>query len=122
MEAIEIGKTVVMERINFEKGEPILLEESYQELERLIQFLEDNPNLVIEVGGHTDGTGSHRLNMKLSEERVKVVKAYLEDNGIDGKKIFIEAYGSTKPLASNAREETRKLNRRVEIKILKYLE
>lgn len=122
MEAIEIGKTVVMERINFKQGEAVLLEESYPELANLLQFLKDNPGLVIELGGHTDGTGSLRLNMKLSEERVKVVKGYLQEQGIDGKKIMIKAYGSTKPLASNAREETRKLNRRVEIKILKYLE
>ena len=122
MEVIEIGKTVVMERINFKQGEAVLLEESYPELERLLQFLQDNPNLVIELGGHTDGTGSYRLNMKLSEERVKIVKGYLQEHGIDGKKIVIKAYGSTKPLASNAREETRRLNRRVEIKILKYLE
>ncbi len=121
MGIIDVGKTVVMDKINFKQGEAILLEDSYPELKNLLQFLKENPGLVVEVGGHTDGTGSFSLNMKLSEKRVKMVKTYLQENGIEGKRIVPKAYGSTKPIASNSKEETRKLNRRVEIKILKNL-
>ncbi len=119
MESLEVGKKLIMHNINFEQSKAVLLEDSYPELGKLADFLSDNPEIVVELGGHTDRTGSQRLNFDLSEERVKVVKAYLEKNGIDSKRMIIKAYGASQPIASNASEETRKLNRRVEVTILK---
>ncbi len=122
MESLEVGKKLIMHNINFEQSKAVLLDESYPELGRLTDFLSENPEIVVELGGHTDRTGSQKLNFDLSEERVKVVKAYLEKNGIDSKRMIIKAYGASQPVASNASEETRKLNRRVEVTILKINE
>ncbi len=57
--------------------------------------------------------------MKLSRERVEVVKQYLVDRGVEEKRIEGKGYGGSKPIASNKSEETRSLNRRVEFTILK---
>ncbi|MDN5200026.1 OmpA family protein [Fulvivirgaceae bacterium BMA10] len=122
LERIEVGKTVVMKNIIFEQGEANLLSSSFPELERLVQFMNINPGIEIELGGHTDRTGSQKLNMELSERRVVVAKKYLVAKGVDEKRLKVKAYGSTQPIASNASEETRRLNRRVEIKILKFTE
>ena len=71
------------------------------------------------VEGHTDNQGEWDLNMKLSADRVQVVKEYLTGKGIAAGRIQTKAWGPSKPIASNANEEKRKLNRRVEFTILK---
>ena len=103
----------------FQRTIPTLLEDSFKELDQVIDMLNENPNVKIELAGHTDNQGSSKLNLQLSQERVDVVKLYLTEHGIEGKRIKGKGYGGTKPVASNASEETRKLNRRVEITILK---
>ena len=117
---IEVGQKVQLKNIFFVKGQPTLLEDSYPELDRLASQLKENKTIEIELAGHTDNQGNSELNFKLSEERVKVVKAFLVSRGVEGKRIEIKAYGGSKPVASNATEETRRLNRRVEVTILKY--
>jgi OmpA-OmpF porin, OOP family len=116
---IEVGQSVSLKNVFFKQGMPILLSESYPELDRLASILQDNPTMEIELSGHTDNQGDANKNLKLSEDRVKIVKDYLVSKGIDSKRITGKGYGGTKPIASNAKEETRKLNRRVEVKITK---
>jgi len=116
---IEVGQSVNLNNIFFVKGQKDLLESSFQELSRLVKMLKDNPKIEIELGGHTDNQGNAKLNVDLSEERVKVVKKYLTDNGVADKRVSLKAYGGSKPVASNGSEETRKLNRRVEVTITK---
>ena len=72
----------------------------------------------ISLGGHTDNVGLHTVNLRLSGERVRTVQNYLVANGISRTRIQTRAYGGKYPIASNAEEETRKLNRRVEVTIL----
>ncbi|HLK97788.1 MAG TPA: OmpA family protein, partial [Hymenobacter sp.] len=69
--------------------------------------------------GHTDNQGDPALNLKLSQDRVNEVKKYLVQKGVNSARISTEGFGDTKPLASNDKEETRKLNRRVEFRITK---
>jgi len=116
----EIGETVQLNNIFFVQGQSEILSDSEPELERLLQLLNDNPNLEIELGGHTDNQGSSSANLRLSEERALAIMNHLIEHGIDKKRLTFKGYGGTKPLASNASTETRKKNRRVEIKILKY--
>ena len=78
-----------------------------------------NPDIEIELAGHTDNRGSQKLNLELSEQRVQVVKKYLAEKGVKEKRVNGQGYGGAKPIASNASEETRKLNRRVEFTIIK---
>ncbi len=116
---IETGITETLPNILFMQGADILLDGSYPELDSIANFLLRHPSVEILLTGHTDGIGDATLNMKLSEDRVKAVKAYLVSKGILEKRISIEAFGGTKPIASNASERTRRLNRRVELTILK---
>ena len=83
------------------------------------EFLKLNATVEIELAGHTDNEGSAKLNLKLSRERVKCVKNYLTEKGIAARRIKGVGYGATKPIASTRTEEGKRLNRRVEFKILK---
>ena len=116
---LEIGATIRLNEVYFQRGTSDLLEESFSELDRVVDMMEENPTVKIELSGHTDNQGSSKLNLELSRERVIKVKQYLTEHGIEGKRIKGKGYGGSQPVASNAAEETRKLNRRVEIKILK---
>jgi outer membrane protein OmpA-like peptidoglycan-associated protein len=101
---------------DFDKSEP--KEESIPEMERVIQFLRDNPDKNIQIEGHTDDQGTDDYNNKLSIDRAKAVREYLVAAGIDGSRISAVGYGKTKPLVPEKTEEARALNRRVEMKIL----
>jgi outer membrane protein OmpA-like peptidoglycan-associated protein len=115
---IEVGQIVRMNNIFFDRGTANLLPESNAELERLVAFMKENPKVRIELGGHTDNQGFAKVNLALSDDRVHIVKKFLMDRGIEGKRLETKAYGGLKPIASNLSEETRQLNRRVEITIL----
>ena len=82
-------------------------------------MLKENPTMEIELEGHTDNQGDADLNQKLSEDRVLAVKDYLVNKGIDKSRIMGRGWGGEKPIASNDSELTRRLNRRVEFKILR---
>lgn len=117
---MELGKTITLNRIIFKQGTPEMLSASYDELDKLVMMMKENAKMEIELSGHTDNQGNAKMNIELSEERVKAVKDYLVSNGIDKKRISGKGYGGSKPVASNATENTRKLNRRVEFVIRKY--
>jgi outer membrane protein OmpA-like peptidoglycan-associated protein len=116
---LEVGKAVTLNNIMFEQGKYDLLEPSYAELDRVANLMKENPNMEIRLEGHTDNKGDFMLNIELSKNRVIAVKKYLESKGIAPERIQFKAYGGTQPLASNASEETRKRNRRVELVVLK---
>ena len=116
---LEVGATITLNKVYFDRGTAVLQQESFPELETVIDMMNENPNVRIELAGHTDNQGNSKLNIQLSQERVDVVKRYLTEQGIDGKRIRGKGYGGTRPVASNASEETRKLNRRVEFTIVK---
>jgi outer membrane protein OmpA-like peptidoglycan-associated protein len=116
---IEVGQTVKLNNLFFERAKAEILPSSLPELNRLVEMLKENPTLEIELGGHSDNQGNEKANLELSEERVRVVRRYCGTQGISEKRIKVKAYGGSKPVASNATEENRKLNRRVEVTILK---
>lgn len=117
LQPAERGTTVNLQSVLFEQSKANLLPDSYSELDLVVSFLQSNPDVAIELSGHTDNRGVHRDNVKLSQDRVETVKEYLVAQGIDGKRISGKGYGGTKPIANNDNEETRKLNRRVEFTI-----
>jgi outer membrane protein OmpA-like peptidoglycan-associated protein len=114
----KVGATFVLNNIFFDTDKSTLLQQSYQELQYLIAVLESHPKMKIEISGHTDSQGSDLHNQQLSENRAKEVVAYLMENGIEEKRLKFKGYGKTKPIATNATEEGRQKNRRVEFKIL----
>jgi outer membrane protein OmpA-like peptidoglycan-associated protein len=87
-------------------------------LDKLAQTLSEYNKTVIQIAGHTDSTGSHAYNMKLSLERADSVKARLESRGVPAARLVTIGVGPDYPIASNDTEEGRAQNRRVEITIV----
>lgn len=112
------GQTMVLRNIQFELDKSVLLPSSFNSLDSLVMFLEENPSMHIEIGGHTDNSGSDEHNLELSDDRAKSVGQYLLEHGIDADRFETKGYGSSVPLKPNDSEANRELNRRVEIKIL----
>ena len=119
LQPIEVGTTVQLPNVLFQRGSPNILPESYPELDRVVDFMRSNPAVYIRLEGHTDNTGVAKHNIRLSKARVESVKEYLVEKGIRAKRITGKGYGGSKPIADNSNEETRRLNRRVEFTITK---
>jgi outer membrane protein OmpA-like peptidoglycan-associated protein len=118
LQTIKLGAKFELKNIFFDVGKASLRKESIEELDKLYDIMK-NSEIVIELGGHTDSTGTKEGNKRLSQERVNSVKTYLADKGINVKRIEAVGYGDEQPVATNKTEEGRQLNRRVEVKILK---
>ncbi len=120
IDKVEVGKKVVLNNILFELGKAVLTPDSYEELDRLVVILQDNPYMKIEISGHTDNTGNPVVNARLSTERARSVVDYIVSKGIDRSRLTYRGYGSEQPIADNATEAGRTINRRVEFKILEF--
>lgn len=113
------GVVSVLRNIYFDFDKATFRTESYTELNKLERMMAENPNLKVEIAGHTDAIGTAAYNKLLSQRRAEAVKDFLTKKGIDPRRITAVGYGKTRPLASNDdEEEGRELNRRVEFKVL----
>lgn len=117
-ESLSAGDKIILKNIYFDEGKSYLLPDSYQELNKVIKYLIQHPDWVVQINGHSDNTGSRRKNMKLSEERAKAVFLYLIEKGVQNK-MYFKGFGDTMPIGDNNTMEGRIKNRRVEIEILK---
>lgn len=118
LQPIESGRTVTLKNVFFETASYTLEKKSEVELDKLVDFLNDNPSVKIEIGGHTDNVGDDESNRVLSDNRANAVQEYLVSKGIDASRLEHKGYGETKPVADNNSEEGKALNRRTEFKIL----
>ena len=116
---LEVGATVQLQNVLFERGTTHMIGNSSEELQEVVRLMEENPNLEIELSGHTDNTGRPDLNLLLSQDRADAVKKYLVEQDIAAERIIAKGYGGARPIASNAVEEERRKNRRVEFTIIK---
>jgi outer membrane protein OmpA-like peptidoglycan-associated protein len=107
-----------LKNIFFEFDKSNILQQSYKELQQLIELLTENPNMKIEIGGHTDDKGTIEYNQRLSENRANAVVKYLINKGISEKRLKYKGYGELHPIDTNETEAGRFNNRRVEFKIL----
>lgn len=110
---------LVLPNINFFTNSDSLTKSSYAELEKLLTELKKNPNLEIEISGHTDDVGNKEKNLSLSDARAKAVKRYLVSKGIKDSRIQTKGEGYNRPLIKATDELSRAKNRRVEVKVLK---
>ena len=117
VEAEEDG-AIVLRNVFFETASDELLDLSTEELDRLVSLLEGQPEVSVEIAGHTDDVGSDRDNQLLSERRAASVKRYLESQGIAAERIRAVGYGESKPVESNATAEGRARNRRTTFRLL----
>ena len=83
------------------------------------EFLKLNPDVVIEIQGHTDNVGSAKYNLDLSQQRAKMVYETLIRFGADAKQLQFKGYGDAQPIANNQTETGRSANRRTQFKVLK---
>ena len=117
LDPVREGSVAVLKNIFFDVDKYELKEKSQTELEKLIRFMKENAAVKIEIGGHTDNTGSAGYNRQLSEKRARAVFDYLVEKGIDARRLTPKGYGPDQPRASNDGEEGRQLNRRIEFKV-----
>lgn len=112
------GDVMRLNNLIFEVGNSRIDPESYTELDILVNLMKENPNMIIQLEGHTDYLGDSRANMKLSQQRVESVKDYLGTKGLAKSRIKTKAYGGAQPLSRDNTPEAHRLNRRVEVRIL----
>jgi outer membrane protein OmpA-like peptidoglycan-associated protein/Tol biopolymer transport system component len=118
LEQVIQGSKITLNNIFFDFAKWTLQDKSKTELNRLLDFLQKNPTLKVEIGGHTDNVGNPKFNLELSDKRAAEVVKYLKDNGLDTKRISSKGYGETQPVEKNDTEENKARNRRIEFKIL----
>lgn len=102
-------------KVEFEAGKTNLQDRYLSEVEELAVIMKSNPEALVEIAGHTDNTGSDKLNTTLSGQRAKsVAEALVQKHGIESTRIKSTGYGPMKPIADNSTLDGRKQNRRVE--------
>lgn len=109
------GNHVIFLTLNFETGKSNITPDSYDELNACVRFLENHPEVNIQIDGHTDATGTDAINLPLSKDRAAAVKTYMTNKGIAGDRISTEGYGSSQPLFTETENDVR--NRRIELYI-----
>lgn len=119
LQPVEAALSVRLYNIFFDSAKTTLRPESFSDLGRLVELMEQNPNLQIEIGGHADSRESNDLHQKLSEGRAAVVRNYLLQHGIEAKRLAAVGYGAGKPKVINDTKEGMQNNRRVEFTVLK---
>jgi outer membrane protein OmpA-like peptidoglycan-associated protein len=108
-----------MDTIYFDPAKTNINPTAAKALDRNGMILKENPQLKVEIGGHTDGSGSEKANQAISEKRAQSAKKYLQDKfNISGDRLTAKGYGATKPIAEDKTQEGRSKNRRVEFKYL----
>ena len=105
------------DRIRFASGSANLPADAAPSLERIAGILAEYPELDVQILGHTDSSGNPEINRGLSEQRAAAVREALVERGVASSRLRIEGLGSTQPIASNATNEGRQRNRRVELYI-----
>jgi outer membrane protein OmpA-like peptidoglycan-associated protein len=116
---LENETAIKLNNIYFDFDKSELKSESFSELDRVVEFLNQNPEIEIEISAHTDASGGDDYNMSLSQKRAQSAVDYLISKGISAERLIAKGYGKTRPVADNETEEGRAKNRRVEMKILK---
>ncbi|MDN5216535.1 OmpA family protein [Fulvivirgaceae bacterium BMA12] len=115
---LEVGVPFRLNNIFFDFDKSVLKKESFPELDRMLQLMNENPDMTFEVAGHTDWIGSDEYNFGLSQRRADAVLNYFLKNGINASRLSAVGYGESRPIATNATDEGRAKNRRVELIIL----
>ncbi len=116
---VKKGMVITLRGIYFDFDKTTIRPESYPVLDDAARILKDNPTIRVEIQGHTDSIGSDDYNLKLSDGRAaSVVNYFISQHRIDPNRLISRGYGESKPIASNASDSGRQLNRRVEFVIL----
>ena len=101
--------------VHFDTDSDVILPASHASLREIARALRGElADMVLVVAGHTDDDGSHDYNLLLALRRAQAVRRFLVDEGVDGRRLRVETYGKTRPVADNAGPAGKARNRRVE--------
>lgn len=110
---------IVLQPVHFELDTSSLTPLGRRVLDGAAEKLKDNPNLAVEIEGHTDSIGTELYNLGLGQRRAEAVKGYLVPrHQVDSNRMTAVSYGESRPIADNCTAEGRAQNRRVEFKVL----
>ncbi len=113
-----ISTKIKFESIVFGNGEAKLTSGMYDDLDKVADFLLDNPKFKLNISGHTDSDGREDFNLNLSQQRANAIKEYIIYFGnIDEERIVAKGLGSSQPILKDHSEEAKKTNRRVEFEL-----
>ena len=115
---IEQSGELVLEGVNFETNSAVITEDSNDILRKALNTLRTNPDLRVEIQGHTDDVGRNAANQRLSERRANSVRDWMIQNGIDGGRMTARGYGEDSPLVPNDSDENRAKNRRIQFRVI----
>lgn len=118
LDPVKAGASIVLNNLFFATNAFELEKKSKTELDRLTRFMNQYPTIAVEISGHTDDVGSDAANLTLSENRAKAVYQYLLTTGIKADRLKFKGYGETQPASPNTSDANRRLNRRIELRIL----
>jgi OOP family OmpA-OmpF porin len=110
-----VRQRIVLRGVNFDFNSSVVGAESRPVLEEAAAQLKQNPDVRVQVQGHTDAIGSPEYNQGLSVRRAEAVYRYLVNLGVDPERLTVEGFGETRPIADNDTEAGRAQNRRVEL-------
>ncbi len=126
MDRIILEKAIVVENIYYGFDSSNIRMDAALELDKLVRFLQDNPQIKIELGSHTDNLGDDEYNLGLSQRRAESAVKYIISNGVDENRIRARGYGETRPITANTNAdgsdnpEGRQKNRRTDIQVFEY--
>ncbi|MBT2373424.1 OmpA family protein [Pseudomonas fluorescens] len=103
--------------VKFDFDKSVVKPNSYGDVKNLADFMAQYPATNVEVAGHTDSIGPDAYNQKLSQRRADAVKQVLVKDGVDASRVTSVGYGESRPVADNATEAGRAVNRRVEASV-----
>lgn len=113
-----ISSRIKFESITFANGKADLTTEMFGDMNKLVNFMYDNPDFLLRISGHTDSSGNEDFNLRLSKERAKNIRDYIVLFGdVEAHRVEGDGFGSSKPLIEELTEDDRGLNRRVEFEI-----
>jgi outer membrane protein OmpA-like peptidoglycan-associated protein len=116
---VEKEELITLKDLTFRPSSARILESSYPSLNEFIVYINERPDVLIQLEGHTDIQGNPTANMALSQARVDAVKDYLSENGVKAKRITTKAFGGSQPLTTERTDEAKRMNRRVEVRLIR---
>jgi OOP family OmpA-OmpF porin len=114
----EPARSFTLNNVHFDVGRATLRPDSFKELNKLAEYLQWRNNEVFEIGGHTDDTGKEAENLKLSQLRAESVRNFVMKKGVPAERVVAKGYGASQPVADNATEAGKQLNRRTEVRLI----
>jgi OOP family OmpA-OmpF porin len=113
-----VTKKIILRGVNFDFDKATIRPDASAVLEEAARTLNEEPSIDVSVEGHTDAMGTDAYNQRLSEARAAAVRARLVELGVNPSRLSARGFGESEPVASNATDEGRAQNRRVELKVV----